>query len=164
MSEIDVFSSDFTTRKLSVPFFGIIDERPACVTTDGNQKDWNAIVENPDSLELSFVPLDYKIVIHPTHETTYSLCDCLLYREMHWLALVELKDQAKGWLEEAIGQLKSTIKMIRENPKTSEYSLREAYAANRQHPAFCHSAKSRMNEFRNETKFRLIITNRIKAK
>ena len=95
------------------------------------QKDWDSVVENPESLELSFVPLDHQIVIHPTPETTYSLCDCMLYQEAHWLALVELKDQAKGWLEDAIGQLKSTIKLIRENPKTSEYSLREAYAANR---------------------------------
>ena len=164
MNEIDSFSADYTSRKLSARFFGIIDERPACVTTDVNQKDWDAVVENPESLELSFVPLDHQIVIHPTPETTYSLCDCMLYQEAHWLALVELKDQAKGWLEDAIGQLKSTIKLIRENPKTSEYSLREAYAANRQHPTFRHSAKSRMNEFRNETKFRLIITNRIKAK
>lgn len=115
MNEIDFFSADYTSRKLSARFFGIVDERPACVTTDVNQKDWDAVVENPESLELSFVPLDHQIV-------------------------------------------------IRENPKTSEYSLREAYAANRQHPTFRHSAKSRMNEFRNETKFRLIITNRIKAK
>ena len=164
MNEIDFFSADYTSRKLSARFFGIIDERPACVTTDVNQKDWDAVVENPESLELSFVPLDHQIVIHPTPETTYSLCDCMLYQEAHWLALVELKDQAKGWLEDAIGQLKSTIKLIRENPKTSEYSLREAYAANRQHPTFRQSAKSRMNEFMNETKFRLIITNRIKAK
>lgn len=116
MNEIDFFFADYTSRELSNPIFGIVDERPACVTTDGNQKDWNAVVENPERLELSFVPLDHQIVIHPTHETTYSLCDCMLYREAHWLALVELKDQARGWLEDAIGQLKSTIKLIRETP------------------------------------------------
>lgn len=164
MNEIDIFSAEHASRELSAPLFGIVDERPACVTTDGPQKDWIAVVENPERLELSFVPLDYHIVIHPTPETTYSLCDCMLYHDAHWLALVELKDQAKGWLEDAIGQLKSTIKLIRESPKISEFSLREAYAANRQHPTFRHSAKSRMNEFRNETKFRLIITNRIKVK
>lgn len=164
MNEIDCFSAEYTSRQLSATSFGIVDEPPAFVTTDGNKNDWNAVVENPDSFELSFVPLDHQIVIHPTPETTYSLCDCMLYHETHWLALVELKDQSKGWLEDAIGQLKSTIKLIRENPKSSEFALREAYAANRQHPTFRHSAKSRMNEFRNETKFRLIITNRIKAK
>lgn len=164
MNEIDVFASDSGLSVISEPLFGIQDERPAYVTTEGEQREWNAVVDNPEGHQLTFVPLDHNIVIHPTPGTTYSLCDGMLYRGTHWLALVELKDQAKGWVEEAICQLESTIKWIKVNPRTTAFALREAYAANRQHPAFHFSAKSRMNEFRNETNFRLIITNRIKVK
>lgn len=164
MNEIDIFASDFVVCEIAESLLGIQDGRPAYVTTKGEQMGWNAVVDNPDGHNLAFVPLDHNIIIHPTPETTYSLCDCMLYRGTHWLVLVELKDQARGWIEDAISQLKSTIKLIQANPKTKDFTLHEAYAANKQHPAFHFSAKSRMNEFRNETKFRLVISNRIKVK
>lgn len=164
MNEIDVFAPEYIVSQISEHHFGIQDERPACITLEGEQDKLNAVVDNSKGFELAFVPLDHYIVIHPTPETTYSLCDCMLYHEEHWLTLVELKDQAKGWIEDAIGQLKSTINLIKNNPKVATFPHREAYAANRRFPQFYSSKKSRMNEFRNETKFRLIITNKIKAK
>lgn len=164
MNEINIFAPDSGLSMISESLFGIQDGRPAFVTTEGEQKGWNAVVDNPVANQVAFVPLDHNIVIHPTPETTYSLCDCLLYRGTHWLALVELKDQAKGWIEDAICQLMSTIRLIQDDSSTADFALHEAYAANKQHPAFHFSAKSRMNEFRNETNFRLIITNQIKVK
>ena len=164
MNEIDVYAPDSGLSMISESLFGIQDVRPAFVTTEGELKGWNAVVDNPVADQVAFVPLDHNIVIRPTPETTYSLCDCMLYHGTNWLALVELKDQAKGWIEDAICQLVSTIELIQANPRTTDFALHEAYAANKQHPAFHFSAKSRMNEFRNETKFRLIITNRIKVK
>lgn len=164
MNEVNVFAPEYISSEISESAFGIQDGRPAYVTTDGEQKEWNAVVNNPQNHKVTFTPLDHRIVIHPTPETTYSLCDCMLCRGAYSLTLVELKDQAKGWLEDAISQLKSTINLIQKNPKTTEFTLREAYAANRQHPSFQSSAKSRMNEFRNETKFRLIVTNKLKVK
>ena len=164
MNEMDVFAPDFVVCEVAEPRFGIQDGRPAYVTTEGEQRGWNAVVDNPECYHLAFVPLDHNIIIHPTPETTYSLCDCMLYRGTHWLVLVELKDQARGWIEDAISQLKSTIQLIQDHPRTKDFKLHEAYAANKQHPTFHSSAKSRMNEFRNETNFRLIIANRIKVK
>lgn len=164
MNEIDVFAPEYIASVISMPRFGIQDECPACITLKGEQSKWNAVVDNSQGYELAFVPLDHNIVIHPTPETTYSLCDCMLYHEGHWLTLVELKNQAKGWIEDAIGQLKSTIEIIKNNPKVATFSHREAYAANLRFPKFYSSKKSRMNEFRNETKFRLIIANEIKAR
>jgi len=164
MNEINIFAPDSGLSMISESLFGIQDGRPAFVTTEGEQKGWNAVVDNPVADQVAFVPLDHSIVIHPTPETTYSLCDCMLYHGTHWLALVELKDQAKGWIEDAICQLTSTIRLIQDDPSTADFTFHEAYAANKQHPAFHFSAKSRMNEFRKETNFRLIITNRIKVK
>lgn len=164
MNEIDVFAPKYIAAVISEPLLGIQDGRPAYITTEGEQSGWNAVVDNPEGHSLAFVPLDHNIIIHPTPGTTYSLCDGMLYRGTHWLALTELKDQARGWIEDAISQLKSTIKLIQAHPRTKDFTLHEAYAANKQHPTFHSSAKSRMNEFRNETKFRLIIANRIKVK
>ena len=144
--------------------FGIQDERPAIVTTEGDAKEWNAVVHNLNGDKITFVPLDHQIVIKPTPSTTYSLCDCMLYRDTHWLAFVELKNQTSSWIEDAISQLKSSIDLVEDNPQAYVFTRREAYAANRKHPAFSFSAKSRMNDFRNKTKFRLIITNDIIVK
>lgn len=161
---IDIFDPTFVTCVCSDRLFGIEDMFPAHVVIRGDRKQWNAVVDNTNGLQIMFVPLDHHIDIHPSTDTTYSLCDCMIYREGHWLTLIELKDQARGWLEDAIRQLKSTIRWMKDNPRVSQFSIREAYAANRRHPHFQSSEKSRMNEFRKETSFRLIITNMIKVK
>lgn len=164
MNKVDVFAPEYIALVTSEPLFGIQDGCPAYIVVNGNLDKWNAVVDNSKKYDLKFVPLDHNIVINPTPETTYSLCDCMLYHEERWIALVELKNQGKAWIEEAIAQLKSTIELIQENPRVATFPHREAYAANLRFPAFKSSKKSRMNQFRNDTRFRLIITNRIKAK
>ena len=161
---VDLFDRTTASYEVADDLFGIQDEHPAIVTTEGDAKEWNAVVRNSSGDKITFVPLDHQIVIKPTPSTTYSLCDCMLYRDKYWLAVVELKNQASSWIEDAISQLKSTIDVIENCPQASVFTRREAYAANRKHPAFSYSAKSRMNDFRNKTKFRLIITNEIIVK
>ena len=164
MNEVDVFAPEYIALRISEPFFGIQDGRPAYIELNEDQNKWNAVVDNSLNHNVVFVPLDHNIEIHPTPDTTYSLCDCMLYHEGRWLALIELKNQARGWIETAIAQLKSTIDLIKNNPKIITFSHCEAYASNLRFPSFYFSKKSRMNEFRNETKFRLIIANRIKVR
>ena len=161
---VDLFDNTTVSYEVTDILFGIQDERPAIVTTGGDAKEWNAVVHNSNGDKITFVPLDHQIVINPTPSTTYSLCDCMLYRDRCWLAVVELKNQTCSWIEDAISQLKSTIDLLEGNTQAHLFTRREAYAANRKHPAFSYSAKSRMNDFRNRTKFRLIITNDIIVK
>ena len=133
-------------------------------TTDDADKPWNASVNNTESFEVLFTPLDHNIIIHPVLSETYSLCDGMLQRGNEWLAFVELKVRGEGWIQENIDQLTSTIELFHENHDFRTFRHREAYAANRKHPLYHYSHKVQMNEFRSQTKFRLIIQNNINVK
>lgn len=114
------------------------------------------------------MPLDHNIVIHPTPDTTYSLCDGMLYenRSGGLLVFVELKAQDKDWIPKAIEQLKSTIELFRASHNIEQFSpkTRIAYAANKKHPHFDHSHRETQQEFKKEYKFRLLIQNKIEIK
>ena len=113
---------------------------------------------------MTFMPLDHNIVIHPTPDTTYSLCDGMLYESnKDFLAFIELKVRKESWMNEAVTQLRSTIELFSENHDISEYRKRVAYAANKKHPRFNSSHKEIMQNFRNDTKFRLLIQNNIEV-
>ena len=140
------------------------EEGMAYSTTDETEKPWNACVKNPVSHEVMFLPLDHNIIIHPAPSETYSLCDGMLRHDNEWLAFVELKVRGGGWIQNNIDQLQSTIGLFHENHDYKIFRHREAYAANRKHPAYHYSHKVQMNEFHSKTKFRLIIQNTIVVK
>ena len=85
---VDLFDRTTVSYEVADDLFGIQDEHPAIVTTEGDAKEWNAVVRNSSGDKITFVPLDHQIVIKPTPSTTYSLCDCMLYRDKYWLAVV----------------------------------------------------------------------------
>lgn len=171
MAIIDFFSSDyFREEPRNEALFGINDGKEegdanrTAYTLVGNKERWNAVVENQDRVELIFQPLDGNIVFHPTPDTIYSMCDGMLYHTGGLLAFVELKVKNKEWLRENVEQLRSTIKLFCENHDLKDFRIREAYAANRKHPHFHFSHKDLMQQFMNETHFRLKIQNQIKVK
>lgn len=133
-------------------------------TTDEADKPWNACVNNKEGHEVLFTPLDHNIIIRPTSSETYSMCDGMLQHGHEWLAFVELKVVGKGWIQDNIRQLESTISLFRENHDYKAFRHREAYAANRRFPTYQFSHKVQMNEFHGRTKFRLLIENSIKVK
>jgi len=59
-------------------------------------------------------------------------------------------------------QLRNTIRVFIENHGIEDYSSRKAYIANNKKPTFQTSQTERMEKFRQETGFRLIIQNIIK--
>lgn len=140
------------------------DEEIAYTTTDEAAKPWNACVDNKEGHEVLFTPLDHNIIIHPTPSETYSLCDGMLQHGQEWLAFVELKVEAKGWIQYNIDQLVSTISLFHNNHDFKAFRHREAYAANRRFPTYHFSHKVQMNEFHSKTKFRLLIENSIRVK
>ena len=129
-----------------------------------SDKPWNATVNNPETVEVLFTPLDHNVIIHPTQTETYSLCDGVLRNGQTWLAFVELKVMGEGWIQHNIEQLESTISLFHENYDYKKFRHREAYAANRKHPSYHFSHKVQMNEFHSRTKFRLLIQNSIMVK
>ena len=150
--------------------FGINDgieegdkEGYAYTTIEGEPSTWNAVAKNAKALEVRFLPLDHNIVIHPTPDETFSLCDGMLYHAS-WVAFVELKVKKSAWISENIAQLKSSIGLFMANHDAKKYKYRFAYAANRKFPRFNISHKRDMQEFHQETGFRLLIQNTIEVK
>lgn len=169
MEKIDFFSDKyFRESPRSDQRFGILDgvqqgrNDTMAYTTSESEEEWNAVVTNKSGSVITFMPLDHNIVLCPTPNTIYSLCDGMLYdSNKDFLAFVELKVRMDKWLQKAISQLESAITLFAKNHHVSEYRKRVAYAANKTHPHFNFSQKVTMQKFRNDTKFRLLIQNNI---
>jgi hypothetical protein len=77
---------------------------------------------------------------------------------------VELKDrdaQGNAWVEDAIPQLKSTIKSFEDTNMAHNFKKKLAYVANKQHPKFKSTQQRRMDAFYDETNYVLRIQARI---
>lgn len=167
MEHVDFFSPVYYCEQLNDKRFGINDGAEQgnkdlkAYTTTRNPNEWNACVENPSEETVVFQPLDHNIVLHPTPDTTYSLCDAMLYISHDTLILIELKAKDKNWIADNIKQLKSTISLFAQEHNLASFPNRIAYAANKRHPQFHYSHKSEMQDFYNRTEFRLLIQNKI---
>jgi hypothetical protein len=150
--------------------FGICDqppppETPAYLDTE-NPRDWIAIVENSQEIEVTFTAIDKCIEIRKVDgsggmdtrcEGMLTYANCLIFVE-----LKERKGKNSGWVGDGEEQLRNTIRVFIENHGIEDYSSRKAYIANNKKPTFQTSQQGRMEKFRQETGFRLIIQNIIK--
>jgi hypothetical protein len=119
--------------------FGICDNQDGskAYTETKNKNEWIASVINKNSKEISFTPIDNCIKIYkPDTNDQESTCDGML-TFTDSLFLVELKKQMTGgWLPDAIGQLKNTIRLLIENHESIDFKFKKAFACNRKHPNF----------------------------
>lgn len=143
--------------------FGIYDDGNLAFTTS---------IENPIIIEVTnknchniqFTPIDHNIIVIE-NGNEQSQCDGMLHIALtKELIFVEMKDCDKNWISEAVSQLESTINHFSINHVISDFKKRSAYAGNKQHPFFQYSKKELAETFRNQTKFRLNITNKIVIK
>ncbi|MBE8993061.1 hypothetical protein [Microcystis aeruginosa] len=149
--------------------FGICDppfppETPAYLDTE-NPSDWIAIVENSQEIEVTFTAIDKCIEIRKVDGNGMDKrCDGML-TYVNCLIFVELKERKgknSGWVGDGEEQLRNTIRVFIENHGIEYYSSRKAYIANNKKPTFQTSQTERMEKFRQETGFRLIIQNIVK--
>ena len=59
----------------------------------------------------------------------------MIRSEEHFI-LIELKNKAKNWLEDAIEQLESTLNLYLEQFDLKGYKYKRLYACNKRHPHF----------------------------
>lgn len=113
-----------------------------CDAQDGNiaysdtlhQATWIATVRNNMATSITFTPVD-KCIIKDNEYPGRGRCDGILTSQDH-LYFVELKDQARGWLNQAIEQLESTIDFFKANHEINNFRHKKAFACNRQHGHF----------------------------
>ncbi len=116
--------------------FGICDDKSGGrAFTDVDQPDkWIATVENRKRIPLTFTAID-KCVIKDNEAPGRGRCDGMLTSGEH-LYFVELKDEQKHWIDDAIEQLESTIRFFAEHHEANKFRHKKAFACNRKHRHF----------------------------
>ena len=137
------------------------DKDPAYIDTVDCSK-WIAIVENNQEIEVIFTAIDNCIEILRSDGTMDNRCDGMLTYNKH-IIFVELKERnfRNKWVGKGEEQLKNTINVFIANHDLAIYKSKKAYIANNKKPNFQSSQITRMDKFKDETGFRLIIQNTI---
>lgn len=155
MAKINFFDITFQKETARTDCeFGIYDpgnNQPAFTTTDVNL--YQAVVHNPLCHSLLFVAVDHNMDLQRPNGDLESTCDGMMFDDHQYLSFVELKDKGGKWANEAVGQLKNTIRLFTANHRLEDFQRRYAYAVNVQHPVFNRSFKQIMQQFKTETKF-----------
>jgi hypothetical protein len=149
------------------PKFGLCDdpppsEDPAYIDIDDCSK-WIAIVENNQEIEVIFTAIDNCIEILRSNGEKENRCDGMLTYNNH-IIFVELKtrkSENSKWVGKGEEQLKNTINVFIANHDLAIYKSKKAYIANNKKPNFQSSQMERMDKFKDEIGFRLIIQNTI---
>lgn len=147
---------------ISVESFGICDNQNGtkAYTNTGNKETWIAEVANHSKKTLTFTAID-KCVIKDNEEPERGRCDGMLTSAEH-LYFIELKDQGKGWIADAIRQLESTIQFFIANHDVRGYRYKKAFACNKRHPHFQEISNEQNLHFYRTYGFRLDIHTLIK--
>lgn len=119
-------------------------EKPAYTDIESADK-WIAEIKNEGKISVSFTPIDNCIFVHKVGtKEKLQTCDGMLTFNKS-LFLIELKDHGSGgWLNEAIPQLESTIKILLSNHDLKSLPYKKAFVCNKKRKRFS------FNEFHNE--------------
>lgn len=155
---------DFFEAKCQLPptdqtLFGICDDpnggRAFLNLEENEQHRWGATVKNELRHPVVFTAVD-KCVLNDHDLPGYGRCDAMLTTSNH-LYLIELKNQRKGWTQDAVTQLETTIRLLKEHHDISSFKRKKAFACNKKHPQFtCIDNEENLSFFR-KTGFRLDI-------
>ena len=116
--------------------FGLCDKEDGtkAYTDNSNSQDWIANVQNLTEKEVSFIAVD-KCILKDTDEPGRGRFDGILLTNDQ-LYFVELKNQNKSWITDAIEQLDSTIDFFKESHEISDFKHKKAFACNKKHQHF----------------------------
>lgn len=117
--------------------FGLCDDQNGtqAYTDTAHPNEWIAEVHNGNRKVLIFTAVD-KGVIQDDEEPGRGRCDGMLTFSNEYIYFIELKDQARSWISDAIEQLESTIRFFIEHHDLSVYRHKKAFACNKQHRRF----------------------------
>ena len=138
------------------------DKDPAYIDTVDCSK-WIAIVENNQEIEVIFTAIDNCIEIFRSNGERENRCEGMLTYNNH-IIFVELKTRKsknRDWCGDGENQLRKTINVFIANHDLAIYKSKKAYIANNKKPNFQSSQMERMDKFKDEIGFRLIIQNTI---
>jgi len=163
MPQLDFFDTKYKREDDRIDAgFGICDNGTIAYTQVNSPHEWIAVVNNSKKKKVLFTPVDHNIIAKRGDGSEISQCDGMLTdNEGDILIFVELKTGRRSWITEAVEQLKSTISLFNKNHDCKLFKDRRAYAVNSRCPHFPSSHKEIMQQFRSQSKFRLLIQRNI---
>lgn len=155
---VDFFNNSCKEPFLSNKKFGICDDQDGtkAYTNIDQPSIWIATVINENNIEVVFTSIDNCITVlkEGTKNKESTFDGMLTFTDSVYL--VELKRQrTKGWLPDAIGQLKNTIQLLKEHHNLDRIRYKKAYACNSKHPHFQVLEAERKRKFFEVTGFRI---------
>ncbi|MFH1005262.1 MAG: hypothetical protein V1781_07195 [Bacteroidota bacterium] len=143
--------------------FGLCDDEngtPAFIDSE-NKNQWIGVVENNKAIEIIFTAIDNCIPILRDDGNMDNRCDGMLTYTDN-IVFVELKNQRKNWITDAVNQIETTIKHFIANHDLSNYRHKRAFVANKKHPQFNFAIHEKSQIFYSQYKVRLNISVTIK--
>ncbi|MFK7982911.1 MAG: hypothetical protein AB8G86_23230 [Saprospiraceae bacterium] len=164
--KVNFFETECKEATRTAVEFGICDddngEKAYTNITDRNR--WIAIVKNNKQRTISFTPIDNCINISKEGTNNQeSTCDGMLTYEEN-IYLIELKNQKANWINKAIQQLESTIRIILNHHDLNQFKYKKAFACNKNHPKFATISNERNKRFFKEYGFRIDVQGTINIK
>jgi len=153
---MDFFETTCFDPAIDKSIFGLCDDQNGtkAYTNIDDQTKWIAMVINNRHKKLTFTAID-KCVLKDEEEPDRGRCDGMLTSAGHeHLYFVELKNERKQWLKDAIAQLESSIQFFIEHHDMSVFKHKKAFACNKKHPHF--------QEIDNELNLRFFRTYRVR--
>lgn len=137
--------------------FGLCDDstpvtNPAYIDEHNTEK-WIGIVNNKNEYSLDFFAIDNCVEIFRLNGKMESRCDGLLChgKRMIFIELKSRKKKGSTWLTEGRGQLKTTIKIFKDNVDINSYDSIEAYVCNQLKPHANQGHSVQIQKFKDET-------------
>ena len=121
---------------LTNDIFGLCDDQNGtkAYSNINDSSKWIATVKNSNKKSVAFTAID-KCVIKDNEQIGRGRCDGML-TSSEFIYFVELKDENKNWISDAIEQLESTIQFFMANHNIDVYKHKKAFACNKQHNHF----------------------------
>lgn len=158
---MDFFKSTCQETPRKDMLYGICDNNDGtkAYTRTDVPETWIATIKNNNQKLVTFTAVD-NCIINNNEEIGRGRCDGMLTFDEH-LYFVELKDQIKGWITDAIGQLESSIRFFKEYHPEVIFKHQKAYACNRKHRHFHEIDNERNLQFFRKYGFRLDVQSEI---
>lgn len=133
---INFYEASCQEPALTNALFGLCDDMTGAkaYTSTTEISKWIATVKNDNNKSLVFTAID-KCIIKDYEYPSQGRCDGMLTSDVH-IYFIELKDQTKGWISDAVEQLKSTVELFISSHDINIYKHKKAFACNKQRPHF----------------------------
>ena len=152
--------------------FGLCDDPPPArnpaYIDEQNGSVWIAVVSNERRFRVLCTAIDNCIELRRSDGQMDKRCDCMLSYTSDALGstiiFVELKtrtEKGAGWVKDAEGQLRASIKHFEDSTESDSFRTKRAYIANRSSPRYRETQMARMNQFYDDTGYVLRIENRL---